>query len=111
MAILPRPATPSAFLADLRAFIKSGDHRHKFFGAAFAIGITAFWIFGFVIESRWGILPEGEQVTYAMDFPANRTDDQIIAQNKADQKVKDAALAERRRQFQKVDDAMTKMGF
>jgi len=111
MAILPRPASPSAFIADLRAFITGGDHRYKFFGAAFAIGITAFWIFGFVVESRWGVLPEGEQLTYAMEFPANRTDEQIIAQNKADQKVKDAALAERRRQFQKVDDAMTKMGF
>jgi hypothetical protein len=46
-----------------------------------------------------------------MEFPADRTDAQIIAQNKADQKIRDAALAERRRQFQKVDDAMTKMGF
>lgn len=111
MAILPRPASPSAFLADLRAFITGGDHRYKLIGASFAIGVTALWIFGFVIESRWGVLPEGEQVTYAMDFPPDRTDEQIIAQNKADQKKKDALLAERRRQFQKVDDAMTKMGF
>jgi len=110
MAILPRPASPSAFLADLRAFVTSGDHRHRVLGASFAIAVTALWIFGFVIESRWGVLPEGEQVTYAMDFAPDRTDAQIIAQNKADQKKKDAALAERRRQFQKVDDAMSKMG-
>ena len=111
MAILPRPASPMAFIADLRAFITAGDHHHKVIGATLAVGITALWIFGFVVESRWGVLPEGPQITYAMEFPANRTDAQIIAKNKADQKVRDAALAERRRQFQKVDDAMTKMGF
>lgn len=111
MAILPRPASPSAFLADLRAFVTGGDHPYKVIGATFAIGVTALWIFGFVIESRWGVLPEGEQVTYAMDFPADRTDAQIVAQNKADQRKRDAALAERRRQFQKVDDAMSKLGF
>lgn len=111
MAILPRPAGPLALLADLRAFVTAGDHRYKVIGAAFAIGITALWIFGFVVESRWGVLPEGPQITYVAEFAANRTDAEIIAQNKADQKDKDAALAERRRQFQKVDDAMSNMGF
>jgi len=108
MAVFPRPAKPKALLADIRAAF-GGDRRHRLIFAALAIGMTSLIVTGFIVESRSGILP-GASVIYASDWNENRTDAQIQAQQKIDQKELDAAKAERRRQFKKVDDAMTRWG-
>jgi hypothetical protein len=109
MAVLPRPASPRAFIADLRA-IWSGDRRHKLIGLAVAVGMTSLIITGFIVEARHGILPEGQQITYAADYSSTRTDAEIIAQQKIDQRAKEAALAEKRRAFQKVDRQLSGLG-
>lgn len=109
MAILPRPASPRAVLADLRA-TWAGDRRHKLLFGALAMGITSLWVTLFIIESWWGVMPEGQQITYVQSFAADRSDAEIMKQNVADQKVRDAALARKRAAFRKVDDAMTKYG-
>lgn len=105
----PRPASPRAFWTDLRAFLLAQE-RHKLVFAAIAIGITSLIVTGFIVESRYGVLP-GPQTIYASDWSTSRTDAEIIAQQKIDAKALHAAKAERRRQFQKVDNAMTRMGF
>ncbi|WP_404711287.1 hypothetical protein [Sphingomonas sp. MMS24-J13] len=110
MAILPPLARPSVVMRDLRIFMQ-GDRRHKLVFATLAVGVTSLLMTLMIIESWWGVKPEGQQIVYASDFAANRTDAQIIAQNKADQAELEKAKAERRRQFQKLDDSMTKMGF
>jgi hypothetical protein len=109
MAVLPRPASPRALLADLRG-LWAGDRRHKLVGMVVAVGMTSLIITGFIVEARHGILPEGQQITYAADYAATRTDAEIIAQQKVDQRAKDAALAEKRRAFQRVDKALDGMG-
>ena len=110
MAILPRPAAPSVLLADLRAFVREGDRRYKLLFGALAIGMTSLWVTMFIVESWWGVKPEGEQIVYAASWSNTRSDAQIIAQQKIDQRAKDQALAEKRRAFQRVDAAMTKLG-
>lgn len=105
----PRPASPRAFWTDLRTFVLSQE-RHKLVFAAISIGITSLIVTAFIVESRYGILP-GPSTIYAADWSADRTDAQIVAQQKIDQKALHAAKAERRRQFKKVDDAMARMGF
>lgn len=110
MAILPPLSRPGVVMRDMRIFVQ-GDRRHKLVFAALAVGVTSLLMTLMIIESWWGVQPEGQQIVYASDFQANRTDAQIIAQNKADQAELDKAKAERRRQFQKLDDSLTKMGF
>ena len=110
MAVFPRPAHPRVLLADLRTFLV-GDRHYKLVFATMAIGMTSLIVTGFILESRHGVLPEGEQLTYVEDFSNARTDAQIIAQQKIDQKARDAAAAKKRAEFQKVDKALTRLGF
>ncbi len=110
MAILPPISRPSVLIRDMRIFMQ-GDRRHKLVFAVLAVGVTSLLVTMMIIESWWGVQPEGQQIVYASDFAANRTDAEIIAQQKIDQAVVDKAKAERRAQFQKLDDRMTKMGF
>ena len=108
MAYFPRPARPKALLADLRGLF-AVNRRHKLLFGAMAIGMTSLIITGFILESRSGVLP-GRSTIYAADWSESRTDAEIIKQQKIDQKEVDAWKANRRRQFQKVDDAMTRWG-
>jgi len=96
-------------LADLRTFLE-GDRHHKLTFATLAIAMTSLIVTGFIVESRSGVLPEGEQLTYAEDFSDTRTDAEIIAQQKIDQKARDAAAAKKRAEFQKVDNALSRLG-
>lgn len=109
MSILPRPASPRALLADLRA-VWQGDRRTRLLAGVVAVGMTSLIVTGFIVESWWGVLPEGEQISYVADWPNDRSDAQIIAQQKIDQRARDKAQAEKRRQFQKVDRDLSALG-
>jgi len=110
MAVLPRPASPRAFLADLRAFARTGDRRQKLVAGVVAVGMTSLIVTAFIVESWYGVLPEGEQISYVADYRNDRTDAEIIAQQKIDQKKADALKAEKRRAFQRADKALTDLG-
>ena len=105
MGYYPKPASPRAFLADMRAYLHD-QGRFRLVGAVIAVGMTSLIVTGFIVESHSGVLPEGPQITYAADWSNKRTDAEIIAQQKIDQKALHAAQAEKRRQFQKVADAL-----
>ena len=109
MAILPPLSRPSVVLKDMRIFL-SGTPRYKLVFATLAVAVTSLIVTGMIIESWWGVEPEGIQIVYAQDFPANRTDAEIVAQQKIDQAIVDKQRAERRAQFKKLDDAMTRHG-
>jgi hypothetical protein len=109
MAVFPRPAHPRVLLADLRTFLV-GDRHYKLVFATLAIGMTSLIFTAFILETRHGVLPEGDHLTYVEDFSNTRTDAQIIAQQNIDQKIRDAALSTKRAEFQKVDDALTRLG-
>jgi hypothetical protein len=64
--------------------------------------MPAIILIGFYYDGKTNIMP-GEQLIYAESWPANRSDAEIIARQKIDQKRKDEALAERRRQFQRLE--------
>jgi hypothetical protein len=110
MSWFPRPAAPRALWADQRHVAGRGDRRYKLVALAVAVGMTSLIITLFVLEARHGILPEGPQITYAADYRSDRTDAEIVASQKVDQRERAAALAEKRRQFRKVDDAMSRWG-
>ena len=110
MAIFPRPARPKALIADIRRVWFGSTPRYKLVFGAAAIGITSLIVTGFVVESRWGVLPEGPQIIYAEDFAANRTDAQIQEDQWADARARRAAAEERQREWKKVDDALSSHG-
>lgn len=100
---LPRPASPKALIADIRAFMAERS-RHQLIAAGFAVLIPVLIIVMFLADAN--SLKPGEDLVYVQSWSANRTDAEIIAQQKIDQKKKEAAQAERRRQFQQLENTL-----
>ncbi|QNP44100.1 hypothetical protein H9L15_06045 [Sphingomonas daechungensis] len=101
MSWFPKPVGPRAAFADLRAFMRQRS-REQFIGAALAVLVTAVIVFEFLIDSRINTAPP-QQIVYAQSWSADRTDAEIVAQQKVDQAKKDAAAKEKQRQFQKLE--------
>jgi hypothetical protein len=105
---LPRPASPRALWSDLRDFWR-GRPRHTWVAATLAVGVAAgifftFWLdYGAVVDRR-------EQVMFIDSWPASRTDAEIVAKQKADKAERDAAIEERRRQLQRLDENLNRLG-
>lgn len=76
--------------------------REQFIGAALALLATSIIIIEFLIDSKMGTAPP-PQIVYVQQWDANRTDAEIVADQKKDQAAKKAAQAERQRQFQKLE--------
>ncbi len=101
MAIFPRPVSPRAALADFRAFLRQRG-REQWIGAALAVLVTIIIIIEFLVDSQINTAPP-PRVIYVQQYDANRTDAEIVAQQKIDQAAKEAAQKERQRQFQKLE--------
>jgi hypothetical protein len=105
---LPRPASPRALWADIRAFA-SERRPHQWVAMAFAIAMPIAIIVLFVMDGRTNILP-GPQLIYVESWPANRTDEQIKAEQKIDQAAREKAKKERQDQFKKLDEKLERLG-
>ena len=101
---LPRPASPNALIADLRAFLRE-RRPHQLWAAALAVVIPAVIILAFALESRKAATP-GPQLVYAKSWTLNRTDAEIVADQKTAQAEKEAMAKERQRQFKKLADQL-----
>jgi hypothetical protein len=101
MSWFPKPVGPRAALADLRAFMRQRS-REQFIGAALAILVTMIIIIEFLVDSKINTAPP-PRIVYAESWKADRTDAEIIAQQKIDQAKRDAAAKEKQRQFQKLE--------
>ena len=102
MSWFPRPVGPRAALADLAAAIR-GTSREQKIGAALAVLATSIIIIEFLVDSKINTAPPAK-VIYVEQWNASRTDEEIIADQKKDQAEKDAAAAERQRQFQELEN-------
>jgi hypothetical protein len=107
MSWFPRPAAPKALWADIRAFAAQRS-RYQWAGLAVAITMPVLIVAGFFHDSR-GIQP-GPQLIYVESWPANRSDDEIRADQKRDQVKREAAMKERQRQFRKLDKELERLG-
>ena len=101
MSWFPKPVGPRAAIADLRAFMRHGS-REQFIGAALAILVTMIIIIEFLVDSKINTAPPPRVVEVQL-YSSNRTDAEIIAQQKVDQAKRDAAAKEKQRQFQKLE--------
>jgi hypothetical protein len=101
MPVFPRPSSPKAAFEDLRNFVR---HRSKdqWVGLVAAIAVTVAIIVIFILDSDINTTP-GPQVIYVESYSANRSDAEIVADQKKDQAAREAAAREKQRQFQKLE--------
>ena len=104
MSWFPRPVSPWAAIADLRAFMHQRS-REQVIGGALAVLITAIIVIEFLVDAKVGTAPPPRVVEVELYAP-NRTDAEIVADQKKDQAAKDAAIKERQRQFQKLENQL-----
>jgi len=76
--------------------------REQVVGASLALLVTAIIVFEFVIDAKMGTAPP-PQITYVELYPSNRTDAEIIADQKKDMAEKQAFEKEKQRQFQQLE--------
>lgn len=108
MMRLPRPASPKVLWNDIREFF--GERRpNQLLAAALALAIpTAIGItFLFDVIDAHKVPPT---VMYLESWPADRSTEEIVAKQKADEQRRQELEAERRRQFQRLEDGLQNMG-
>ncbi|GGE85739.1 hypothetical protein GCM10011404_18180 [Sphingomonas prati] len=88
-------------IADLKAFITTGDRDHRTPIAIISILMPMLIIAGFLHDSYME-RPEPE-MTFIASWPADRTDAQIEAQQKVDEAARVARVKARQQSFQKVE--------
>jgi hypothetical protein len=101
MSWFPRPSSPRAALRDLISFVRQREREHVI-GGALAVLITIIIVIEFLVDSNIGTTPPPQIVEVEL-YASNRTDADIIADQKKDQAKKEAAEQERRRQFQQLE--------
>ena len=101
MSWFPRPVGPRAAFADLRAFLSQREREH-YIGAGLALLVTIVIIVEFLIDAKINTAPP-PRIVYAKSWDADRTDAEIVADQKKHQAERKAAQEERQRQFQKLE--------
>ena len=79
--------------------------REQVIGASLAILSTVIVVILFTVDSKINTAPPA-QIVYVESWNANRTDAEIVAQQKKDQAAKRAAELERQRQFQRLENQL-----
>jgi hypothetical protein len=102
MSWFPRPSSPRAALRDLAGFIRHREREHVI-GAALAFLVTLIIVIEFVVDAQIGTKPPPQVVDVEL-YSSNRTDAEIIADQKKDMAEKLAAQKEKQRQFQKLEN-------
>jgi hypothetical protein len=104
MSWFPSPSSPRAALRDLLALIRHSGREQKI-GAALALIVTAIIVIEFLVDAKIGTaLPP--QVVEVELYPSNRTDAQIVADQKKDMAERQAFEKEKQRQFQKLENRL-----
>ena len=101
MSWMPRPANPTAVFRDFVAFVRQREREHVL-GAIMAFLVTLIIVIIFLVDPKVNTAPP-EQVTYVELYPSNRTDAQIIADQKKDAAALQAAKKEKQRQFKELE--------
>jgi hypothetical protein len=100
MSWFPSPSSPRAAIRDLAAFMRQRS-REQVIGGALALLVTGIIVIEFIVDAKIGTAPPPQIVEVEL-YPSNRTDVEIIADQKKDQAEKEAFEKEKQRQFQKL---------
>lgn len=104
MSWFPRPSSPRAALNDLVAVMRHSSREQRI-GAALALLVTTIIVVEFIIDDKFG-MDVPEQPAYVQLYAPNRTEADIIADQKKDQGKLEAARKEQQRQFQKLGNQL-----
>jgi hypothetical protein len=104
MSWIPRPVGPRAALSDLAAFMRQRS-REQVIGGALALLSTIIIVILFLVDSKINTAPPA-QIVYVESWTANRTDAEIIADQKKHQAERRAAQLEKQRQFQRLENRL-----
>ena len=100
MSWLPSPSSPRAALRDLAAFLRHSSREQRI-GAALALLVTGIIVAEFVLDAKFGMSMPPQVVEVEL-YPANRTDADIIRDQKKDQAAKEEAQKAQQRDYQKL---------
>ena len=101
MSWFPRPSSPRAAFRDLMAVLRHSSREQRI-GAALALLATGIIVVEFLVDSYFGAVPAPTPV-YVELYPSNRTDAEIIADQKKDQAEKEALAKEQQRQYKELE--------
>jgi hypothetical protein len=104
MSWFPQPVSPRAAIADLLAVIRHTTREQRI-GAALALLVTVIIVIEFVVDAKTGMQSPPEVVSVEL-YPSNRTDAEVVADQKKDQAAKEAAMKERQRQFKQLENRL-----
>ena len=99
MAFFPRPSSPRYLIADLKVFLATRQRHQLLFGAV-SLLIPALIVAGFYHDSKTE--PPKPQMYFIASWPADRSDAEIIAQQKIDMKIKAKRDADKRAAYQRL---------
>ena len=83
--------------------------RHQWVAAVLALMIPVGIMSAFYIDSGTNLRPR-RQITVVESWPANRTEEQIRADQRRRQAEDDARARERREQFRRLDENLNRLG-
>lgn len=101
MAILPPMVGPRAAIRDLKAFLGQRS-REQILGAAMAVLVTMIIVIIFLVDSKINTAPE-PTVVYVENYGLDRTDSDIVRDQKKASDERRRAEEARRREFQKLE--------
>jgi hypothetical protein len=101
MSWFPQPSSPRTALRDLVTFMRHSSREQRI-GATLALLVTAVIVVMFLVDSKFGAMPAPTETVVEL-YPSNRTDADIIADQKKEQAAKEAMEKEKQRQFQKLE--------
>ena len=101
MAVFPPVSRPSVAFRDLLAFMRQRS-REQVIGFILAVLVTIIIVIVFLVDSKINTAPP-PRVVYVELYDSNRTDADIVADQKKDQAEKEAYAKEKQRQFQELE--------
>lgn len=108
MMRLPRPASPRALWRDVRSLL-SQRSPHQLIAAVMAISIPLTIVIIFAFDFADAKDPP-EQIIYVDSWRADRSVEETRAAITEQQKQREEAQTERRRQFQRIQNSMKQIG-
>lgn len=100
MAILPPMVGPRAALRDLTSFMRQRS-REQILGASMAVLVTIIIVIIFLVDSKINTAPP-QQIVYVENYGPDRTDADIIADQKKASEQRRKAEEARRQEFEKL---------
>lgn len=101
MAVLPPVSRPSVALRDLVAFLRQRS-REQVIAAILAVLVTIIIVIIFLVDSKINTAPP-PQIVYVENYGPDRTDADIIADQKKASEERHKAEEARRKEFQKLE--------